>query len=241
MLKILKKELNKINIIEDLEAKILKHLISMRSDFLHPFVGLKLRSYKRTLDFIESKMSDAIICNNRKEIFNYALRNIDPQKGIIAEFGVKSGKTINDLANKPALKNQIIYGFDSFVGLPEDWGGTRAKKGQLSNNGKLPKTSKNIKLISGWFADTLPVFIKDHSENAILLHIDCDLYSSTKTILECFAEKIIAGTIIIFDEFFNYPNWENHEYKAWQEFTDKYNISYKYIAYAHTQVIVQII
>ena len=241
MLKILKKELNKLNILEDFEARLLKHLVSMRSDFLHPFIGLKLRAYKRSLDFIEAEMPDAIICNNRKEIFNFAIRNIDPKKGIIAEFGVKSGKTINELANKPALKNKLIYGFDSFEGLPENWSGTRAKKGQLSNNGKLPKTAKNVKLYKGWFADILPDFVAKLEENAILLHIDCDLYSSTITILESFKNKIIPGTVIIFDEFFNYPNWENHEYKAWQEFVNKYDIKYKYLAYAHTQVIVQII
>ena len=48
------------------------------------------------------------------------------------------------------------------------------------------------------------------------LHIDSDLYSSARTVLFLLHEQIVSGTIIEFDEYFNYPNWKQHEYKAFQ-------------------------
>jgi len=222
------------------EERLLKHLAGMRSDFLHPYIGIKLRAYQNTLDFIEQEMPDAIVCNNRKEVFNYALKHLTLD-GIVAEFGVKSGTTLKELANKPALRKKQLYGFDSFTGIPDDWCGTKTLKGQLSNSGKIPKMPKNIKLIPGWFADSLPIFVKEYKEPASLLHIDCDIYKSTQDIFRAFAKKIVPGTVIIFDEFFNYPNWQQHEYKAWQEFVAKHKIKFKYLCYAHTQVAVKVI
>ena len=100
--------LTKKNNLGQVEETILKHLSSMRSDFLHPYIGIKLRAYQKTLDFIEANIADAVVCNNRNEVFNYALKHIDSD-GIVAEFGVKSGTTINELANKPILRKKTIY------------------------------------------------------------------------------------------------------------------------------------
>jgi hypothetical protein len=72
------------------------------------------------------------------------------------------------------------------------------------------------------------------------MHIDCDIYSSTVDILEGFADRIQAGTVVVFDEYFNYPNWERHEYKAWQEFVERYDVAYEYLAYARQQVSVKV-
>ncbi len=223
----------------DLENLLLKHLTSMRSDFLHPYVGLKLRAYQQTLDFISENLPDAVVCNKRSEIFNYALKHIKPE-GLVLEFGVKSGQTINELAQKPALKKRTIYGFDSFTGIPEDWTGTKTLKGQLSNLGKLPKVAKNVKLVTGLFSESLPDFTKEHPEDIALIHIDCDLYQSTKDIFTHLAKQIVPGTILIFDEFFNYPNWQNHEAKAFFEFTQKRKLKFKYLCYAHTQLALQV-
>ena len=226
---------------QDFAEFISKNLNSMRSDLLHPYMGLKVKAYMETINFIAANMPDAIVCNNRNEIFNYVLKQLEIE-GMIAEFGVKSGNTINQLATKPALRKKTIYGFDSFTGIPEDWGGTRTLKGQLSNLGKLPKVNKNIKLITGWFKDSLPSFLQEHAtEKFALIHIDCDLYSSTKDILDNIKNHVAIGTIIIFDEFFNYPNWQNHEYKAFQEFLSESNHKIKYLCYAHTSVAIKII
>ena len=100
---------------DDIESFLLKNLSSMRSDLLHPYIGLKVKSFLSTVNFIEDNMSNAVVCNNRNEIFNYVLKysSID---GLVAEFGVKSGQTINQLALKPKLKKKTIYGFDYLIG-----------------------------------------------------------------------------------------------------------------------------
>lgn len=73
------------------------------------------------------------------------------------------------------------------------------------------------------------------------MHIDCDLYNSTKTIFDNLAPRIKSGTIIVFDEYFNYPNWQQHEYKAFQEFVEDNNIKYEYIAIGYGQAAVKIL
>jgi hypothetical protein len=52
----------------------------------------------------------------------------------------------------------------------------------------------------------------------------------------------VEGTVIVFDEYFNYPGWENHEFKAFQEFVEQTNLKYEYLAYnrRHEQVAVKI-
>ncbi|KAL1530294.1 hypothetical protein AB1Y20_001205 [Prymnesium parvum] len=61
------------------------------------------------------------------------------------------------------------------------------------------------------------------------LHIDCDLYSSAKTVLMSLAPAIHAGTIIVFDEYCGYDGWEEHEARAWAEFCDEYAVEFTWI------------
>ena len=51
---------------------------------------------------------------------------------------------------------------------------------------------------------------------------------------------MISGTVILFDEYFNYPNWERHEFKAFQEFVSANVVKYTYLAFARQQVAVRI-
>ena len=43
--------------------------------------------------------------------------------------------------------------------------------------------------------------------------------------------KIQKGTVILFDEYFNYPGWQRGEFKAFQEFIKRTKKSYKYLTY----------
>lgn len=83
------------------------------------------------------------------------------QQGIIAEFGVRNGHTINLLAT--LYPNHQLYGFDSFMGIPEDWNEESA--GSYSAGGKLPKVANNVSLIHGWFDKTLPVFATQNNDH----------------------------------------------------------------------------
>ena len=189
------------------------------------------------VDYIEANMAHTVGFETQKELMGYA---IDQTKvpGYYMEFGVFKGGTMRFMAKrKPTV---AFHGFDSFEGLPEDWFGMPLTKNSFSLKGGMPKVPSNVTLHKGWFNETLPVWHAQYKDKVAFMHIDCDLYSSTVDILENVADRVQVGTVVLFDEYFNYPNWENHEYKAWQEFMKKYHFEYEYIGFARQQVAVRI-
>ena len=142
------------------------------------------------------------------------------------------------------MPDKIIYGFDSFEGLPEDWRydpRLDLLKGAFNMKGILPQINPNVRLIKGWFNETLPEFVKAHPEACTFIHVDCDLYSSTKTIFDNLKNQIVSGTVIAFDEYFNYPGWQQGEYKAFMELVEENNFEFDYVARTeHEQVAVKI-
>jgi len=190
---------------------------------------LKIIATQESIKYIKKNMNNALCFSNDSGVlFEYALSKIN-NHGLILEFGVRKGKTIKEIARRK--KNRLCHGFDSFEGLPEDWSGQPYPKGSYSEKGKIPLVPKNVKMHKGWFNDTLPIFLEKHKEMVDFVHFDCDLYSSTKTILELLGDRITKGTILIFDEYFNYPTWQQHEFKAFKEFVKKKNVSYRYLAF----------
>ena len=200
---------------------------------------LQRKSTVSTADYVEKYMRNVDSFSTNSELLTMAMKNADLEKhNLICEFGVYSGNTINHIAS---LTSRKVYGFDSFKGLPERWrDGFRKGHFEVTT---LPKVRPNVRLIKGWFSDTLPVFIKEHDESIGFLHVDCDLYSSTKTIFEFLESRIHPGCIIVFDEYFNYPEWEDGEFRAFQEFIARTELKYEYIGYnrQHEQVAVKII
>lgn len=156
--------------------------------------------------------------------YSIAARTVD---GLILEFGVFQGTSLNRIAGQ--VQGHKVYGFDSFLGLPEDWILPGFHKGYFSSP-TLQKFPENVELVVGLFEDTLPDFVKAHSEPISLMHVDCDVYSSTKTIFRHLASQIVVGTIIMFDEYMNYPGWENHEFKAFQEYIVESGKDYEYVS-----------
>jgi hypothetical protein len=185
-------------------------------------LGAALDSYRYATDHMLGKPRLA----NRFRLIEFCAKHVTVD-GPVLEFGVWSGTSINLLAR--LFPSSKIYGFDSFEGLPESWIGTGGK-GQFSRDGELPKVRDNVQLIKGWFDHTLPGFLDDTKFDKIsLLHVDCDLYSSTQTVFAHLHPKIAPGTIIVFDEYFNYPTWERHEFRAFQEYVRFRQVRYEYI------------
>lgn len=183
---------------------------------------------RSTAIYVNQHMNDAKRLEDRGALLKYAL-GLTTIDGLFLEFGVATGSTINLIA--PLASNRV-YGFDSFEGLPEAWG-DYMPKGAFAQS--PPKVHGNAELVIGYFSETLPKFLINHPGDAAFLHVDCDLYSSAKTVLGDLGDRIVPGTIIVFDEYFNYPGWENGEHKALSEFLIDKGLHCTYIGYTDSQ------
>ena len=180
--------------------------------------------------FVDEHMRTAKMHPDKFALLKTALNAVDRgRKGLYCEFGVYEGTTINFIASQVS---EEVHGFDSFEGLPEDWR-SGFTKGAFKMNG-LPAVGQNVRLYKGWFQDSLPGFRKDHPASIAFAHLDADLYSSTKTVFELLGDRIVAGTVLQFDEFFNYPGWKFGEQRAFQEFAAARGIEVEYIGYVPT-------
>lgn len=151
---------------------------------------------------------------------------IDPN-GLIAEFGVYRGTTIRMMARR--FPDRQIYGFDSFEGFPED--GRKDWRQDFSTGGRLPEVPANVVLSKGFFEDTLPGFVAAHAgEHLALLHIDCDLYSSTRTVFRHCAPMIRPGCVVVFDELLHYPECLDNEIAAFWEFLRDSGADFEWVA-----------
>jgi hypothetical protein len=118
--------------------------------------------------------------------------------------------------------NARFFGFDTFEGLPENWGTYR--KGDM--NSLMPQfDDERVILVKGLFQETLPGFLKNHDERQYrkVIHLDADLFSSTLFVLTSIAPFFRTGDILFFDEF----NVPNHEFLAFKVFTESYYIKIK--------------
>jgi hypothetical protein len=163
--------------------------------------------------------------------------------GDVLEFGVGSGTSFKSFVRLVEAANQFrhrlagrsVIGFDTFEGLPELSPSDKAseghspardmKRGGFNAAAHFPALLSFCeahpvgKVRKGLFAETVPAFLGDNEHLVIaLLHIDCDLYESTKDALAPLFQRVAPGGIILFDEIFHpvYPG----ETKA---FWDVYN------------------
>jgi hypothetical protein len=128
-----------------------------------------------------------------------------------------------------AHEDSRFYGFDTFDGLPEDWG--PFKKGAFSTNNEIPLIEDfRGKFLKGLFQQTVPLFVAefDNSRRNVLM-MDADLWSSTLYVLTSLAPFFKKGDIIFFDEFVV----PTHEFKAFLDFTSSYYMKLELIAAAN--------
>jgi hypothetical protein len=201
------------------------------------------KAVEESANYAMNNFSEAMIFPLREDLWEYCINkvpNLRSEGGVIAEFGVWKGKSINYFAKK--CPSATVFGFDSFEGLEEDWYGWKLSKGTFSTSGKPPKCAKNVQLFKGWFEDTVPVFLEQLEDTQIqILHMDADTFKPTSYVLNKLSANLGRGTIVIFDEYFGYTNWKLHEFKAWQELAKSKNIEYQYIGYTDKQVAVEIL
>jgi len=202
----------------------------------HPHTVLMQQALDQTVEYITTNMPDAMIRRDADAVLRFASKLVTVD-GMYLEFGVRGGGSVNHIARMN--RRRTIHGFDSFEGLPEAWTGWTMDKGAMGGEG-VPDVESNVRLEIGWFDDTLPGFVAGHDGPLALAHIDSDIYSSCKTVLDNLASRIVPGSVIVFNEYFNYPNWKQHEFRAFQEFCAAHAVEYEYLCWALYEVAVKI-
>jgi predicted O-methyltransferase YrrM len=190
-------------------------------------VDLNLEAKQQTLEYIKANMIDAPYFEKHQALVEHALGEVSGH-GLYLEFGVGRGKSMRWIASQVS---GAIHGFDSFEGIQEYWNGNPV--GSFAQK-KLPKVPGNVEFHVGYFDATLPGFLEKHAGPVAFLHVDCDLYSSTVTILEALGNRLQPGAIVLFDEYYNFHRWQEHEFKAFQEFVARAGLKYEYIAFSVT-------
>jgi hypothetical protein len=222
-----------------LKTSIQKWMVALQEywDFprMHPAREMKKLALAESVQYAQRYMRTAVGMPSSRQVLTSALRQVSAL-GHYLEFGVYKGGSISFIA-KHVGASQTVHGFDSFRGLQEAWSGDSFS---FDLDGHPPKVPDNVVLHQGFFADTLPGWLEQNPGPAALIHIDCDLYEPTRCVLEYLEDRIVPGTIIIFDEYFNYPNWQAHEFRAFSELVQRCHIQYEYLSYARFQVAVKI-
>jgi O-methyltransferase len=164
----------------------------------------------------------------RMEMHRYIVSQyLSPEEKIhFMEFGVFWGQTFRVWVEGNKNPSTSLAGFDTFTGLPEDWGSE--KKGRFSAEGKLPDIhDPRIDWQVGLIQDTLPLYVRNISkEEKKVIHIDVDLYNATLITLIWLQPYLRSGDIIIFDDFFTFTK-TTHEFKAFYDFLDLFKTGYK--------------
>lgn len=145
------------------------------------------------------------------------------------EFGVASGESFKWFLQQNKNVDSKFSGFDTFDGLPEDYG--PYKKGAFSTQNKLPEINdERGKFFKGLFQQTLPSFLKsfDSSKRTVLM-MDADLYSATLYVLSAMAPFLKKDDLIFFDQF----AVPTHEFRAYLDFSQSFYMNLKLIAAAN--------
>jgi hypothetical protein len=227
---------------------------------VRPEVDYDYETVRKRLIFETLTQGVQYVCNNAVE-------------GDIAEFGTASGfsaytiaramafyqKAYEPFMRKQGVPRKALRLFDSFEGLPRadheiDVSSPNVQSGRWRESTFKGLTEEELRALCGatydkdkiqtypgWFRDTLKTIARDTRFG--MLHVDCDLYSSTVTILRNVAGMLAPGTIVIFDELINYHGWEDGEFKAFMEFVAERGVAFEYLAYNRTggQVAVRIL
>ena len=174
----------------------------------------------------------AIACRTREDLYRFLLTNHKLDEAIdYLEFGVYRGESLKWWVENNRRENSRFFGFDTFTGLPEDWGSF--KRGHFTTESQIPAiVDKRVRFEKGLFQDTLDPFLQSYSNTQRkVVHFDADLYSSTIFVLTRLGPLLKRNDVLIFDEFLAW-NDPAHELRAFCDFAGPYGISYNLLGAA---------
>lgn len=134
--------------------------------------------------------------------------NLDSVQGDYIEFGIFKGKSLYHsvkVAQKLKLYNDITFwGLDSFQGFPVE-----NHDFYISENFKTSKKTvknfflkyKNIKIIEGFFNQSLSTEQLQNIQNISFAFVDCDIYESSEEVFQYLNKRISKGGFIMIDDF----------------------------------------
>lgn len=136
----------------------------------------------------------------------------DKIAGDIIEFGIYRGGWINFFCETLERRNWVrnVWGFDSFEGLPKPdekldqtsfWTeGMYSASYDVVTAFLRPDQRPYLHLVKGWFNETLTRPPATSIEKVAYVRIDCDLYSSTLDCLKFLDNRLVDGSILVFDD-----------------------------------------
>jgi len=188
-------------------------------------------NWQARLNATVKEFPSSVELRTREDLYRYVAEKLvqEPNAPIdYLEFGVFQGASIREWCTLNHDNASRFYGFDSFEGLPEDWHGGK-RKGAFSTGGSLPQiVDPRVHFVPGWFQKSLRGFLADyHPQSQLVIHVDCDLYSSTLYCLTTLDPVISSGTLIVLDDFFD----ALHVYRALSDYRSAYLREYKLLAH----------
>jgi O-methyltransferase len=169
---------------------------------------------------LHAKYEDYTMLDERTYVGNLSLASQVNLEGVVVECGTWRGGMIAGIADVLG-GGRRYYLCDSFEGLPpvkeidgvaaRNWQADTTSPGYHNNctaseDDALAAMEKSAaidyRIIKGWFEDTLS---KLPPEPIAILRMDADWYESTKCILENLAGRVVAGGLILIDDYYT---WE---------------------------------
>lgn len=187
------------------------------------FTALEQEAARSSAEMVRREIPQVDLHVHPHDTLRHALQ-ASPAQGLALEFGVATGTTLRIIAAERGARR--VVGFDSFEGLPEHW---RLGFDAGAFSMPAPDDVGDAELVVGWFSDVLPGFVEQNPGDVAFLHVDCDIYSSTVTVLEHVGPRLVEGSVVLFDEYCNYPGWQEHEYRAWHEWADAHDVGWEYL------------
>jgi O-methyltransferase len=190
-------------------------------------------NWEARLNATVKEFPSAVELASRKDLYRYVSDTLIGSSDRVIdylEFGVFEGASIAQWCALNQNARSRFFGFDSFEGLPEDWHSGK-RRGAFSTSGKVPEIADpRVSFVAGWFQESLRGFLASYRpQSQLVIHVDCDLYSSTLYCLATLDPVISPGTLIVLDDFFD----ALHVYRALTDYCAAYIRQYKILARTH--------
>lgn len=196
---------------------------------LKPFAGLLHKFYclSEFSDWQRKSQNPGALRNytNRYDLYTQIIKTEQLDAICYLEFGVSKGDSMRWWLSRINSTNARFFGFDTFEGIPQDWG--TKPKGSYTNAGEYPECKDpRCVFVKGLFQETLGTFLQTRAcMQRLVIHLDADLYSSTLFCLFSLAPYLKPGDLLIFDEF----TITTHEFRAFMDFQNVFGLTFDFL------------